>query len=98
MSLQLPGIACPYQLKLAELTGCAVCGVARHSHPNRDQECEARIPFAGLPWSWQNLSTIESSCRHRHLDSRSRISGLRLRDLWDRSLAVVSPVPIASVS
>jgi hypothetical protein len=38
----------PYQLKLAELIGCAVCGVARYSDPNRDQEREARIPFAGL--------------------------------------------------
>jgi hypothetical protein len=81
----------PYQLNLAELTRCAVCGVARHSDPNRDQEREARTPFACLQRSWQNLSMIESSRRHGHLDSR-------LRDLWDRSLTVVSPVSIASVS
>jgi hypothetical protein len=81
----------PYQLNLAELTRCAVCGVARHSDPNGDQEREARTPFAGLQRSWQNLSMIESSRRHGHLDSR-------LRDLWDSSLTVVSPVPIASVS
>jgi hypothetical protein len=85
----------PYQLNLAELTRCAV---ARHSDPDRDQEREARTPFAGLQRSWQNLSMIESSRRHGHLDSRLRINGLRPRDLWDRSLTVIRPVPIASVS
>jgi hypothetical protein len=33
MALQLPGISGPYQPNLAELTRCAVCGVARHSDP-----------------------------------------------------------------
>ena len=88
----------PYQLNLAELTRGAVCGVARRSEPNRDQEREARIPFADLQRSSQNLSIIDSSREHGDLDSRLRINGLRPRDLGDRPFTVVSPVPIASVS
>jgi hypothetical protein len=95
MALQLPGFVGAYQLNLAELTRCAV---ARHSDPDCDQGREARTPFAGLERNWQNLSMIESSRRHGHLDSRLRIIGLRPRDLCNRSLTVVSPVPIASVS
>jgi hypothetical protein len=88
----------PYQLNLAELRRGAVCGVARRSEPNRDQEREARIPFAGLQRSWQHLSMIDSSRKHGLLDSRLLINGLRPRDLEDRPFTVVSPVPIASVS
>jgi hypothetical protein len=98
VALQLPAVAWPLPAEARRAHALRRLRRRTSHRPDRDQEHETRALFVGSHRNRQNLSMIEPSRRHGHLDPGLRINGPSPRDLGDRSFTVVSSVPIASVS